>query len=84
VLQTKALAITLERKLFERGYAVYALDGDNVRMGVHACLGFSLGSARKYSPRREIAAHFADAISCAYLVHFTACLPMRGGGFAFP
>ena len=35
------IARTLERKLFEQGYAAYILDGDNVRHGLNRDLGFS-------------------------------------------
>ncbi len=35
------LAVALEQRLFERGYQVYVLDGDNVRHGLCADLGFS-------------------------------------------
>jgi len=35
------LAVAVEQELFERGYQVYVLDGDNVRFGLNADLGFS-------------------------------------------
>ncbi|RZO39175.1 MAG: adenylyl-sulfate kinase [Rhodospirillaceae bacterium] len=35
------LAIELERRLFQKGYQVYVLDGDNLRDGLNANLGFS-------------------------------------------
>ena len=35
------LAVAVERRLFNLGYQVYALDGDNVRHGLNADLGFS-------------------------------------------
>ncbi len=35
------LAMALERRLFDEGYQVYVLDGDNVRTGLNANLGFS-------------------------------------------
>ncbi len=35
------LAIALERKLFESGYNVVVLDGDNIRTGINNNLGFS-------------------------------------------
>jgi bifunctional enzyme CysN/CysC len=56
------LAIGVERELFRRGYAVYALDGDNVRRGLNANLGFSPDD-RTENIRRlgEVAALFADA-----------------------
>lgn len=56
------LAIRVERELFRRGYAVYALDGDNVRLGLNSNLGFS-PEDRTENIRRvgEVAALFADA-----------------------
>lgn len=56
------LAVRVERELFHRGYAVYALDGDNVRLGLNANLGFS-PEDRTENIRRvgEVAALFADA-----------------------
>ena len=35
------LAIALERKLFDRGYSVAVLDGDNIRAGINNNLSFS-------------------------------------------
>ena len=35
------LAMALERRLFDVGWQVYTLDGDNVRRGLSADLGFS-------------------------------------------
>ncbi|MFN3230628.1 MAG: adenylyl-sulfate kinase [Alphaproteobacteria bacterium] len=35
------LAIEVEKRLFNKGYQVYVLDGDNVRHGLNANLGFS-------------------------------------------
>lgn len=35
------LAMEVERRLFEKGYHTYVLDGDNVRHGLNADLGFS-------------------------------------------
>ncbi len=56
------LAIGVESELFKRGYAVYALDGDNVRRGLNANLSFSPDD-RTENIRRlgEVAALFADA-----------------------
>lgn len=56
------LAIRVEKELFQRGYAVYALDGDNVRLGLNVNLGFS-PEDRTENIRRvgEVAAIFADA-----------------------
>jgi bifunctional enzyme CysN/CysC len=56
------LAVELERRLFAKGYHVYVLDGDNVRSGLNANLGFS-PEDRAENIRRvgEVAALFADA-----------------------
>ena len=56
------LAIAAEDRLFRKGYQVYALDGDNVRHGLNATLGFS-PEDRAENIRRvgEVAALFADA-----------------------
>ncbi len=56
------LAQACERELFQRGYQVYVLDGDNVRAGLNANLGFS-PEDRAENIRRvgEAAALFADA-----------------------
>ncbi len=56
------LARAVERLMFARGYHVYVLDGDNVRMGLNANLGFS-PEDRAENIRRvgEAAALFADA-----------------------
>jgi bifunctional enzyme CysN/CysC len=52
----------VERRLFAKGYQVYVLDGDNVRRGLNANLGFSPDD-RAENIRRvgEVAALFADA-----------------------
>jgi bifunctional enzyme CysN/CysC len=56
------LAIALEEALFNRGYQVYVLDGDNVRAGLTSDLGFS-HKDRTENIRRvgEVAALFAQA-----------------------
>ena len=56
------LAMLVERRLFERGVHTYVLDGDNVRAGLCADLGFSQDD-RAENVRRvgEVAALFADA-----------------------
>ena len=56
------LAMAVEQALFRRGYHVYVLDGDNVRQGLNANLGFS-PEDRAENIRRvgEVAALFADA-----------------------
>ena len=56
------LAFALEEALFARGYQVYVLDGDNIRHGLNADLGFTQMD-RTENIRRvgEVAALFADA-----------------------
>lgn len=56
------LAMEVEQRLFRKGYHVYVLDGDNVRRGLNANLGFSPDD-RAENIRRvgEAAALFADA-----------------------
>ncbi len=56
------LAMAVEQRLFRLGYAVYVLDGDNIRSGLNANLGFS-PEDRVENIRRvgEVAALFADA-----------------------
>jgi bifunctional enzyme CysN/CysC len=56
------LAMAVERRLFDRGWQVYTLDGDNVRRGLNADLGFAPDD-RQENIRRigEVAALFADA-----------------------
>jgi bifunctional enzyme CysN/CysC len=56
------LAMAVEQELFIKGYNVFVLDGDNVRQGLNANLGFSPDD-RAENIRRvgEVAALFADA-----------------------
>ncbi|MFP4004474.1 MAG: adenylyl-sulfate kinase [Alphaproteobacteria bacterium] len=56
------LAAALEKRLFDKGYNVFVLDGDNVRHGLNANLGFS-PEDRAENIRRvgEVAALFARA-----------------------
>lgn len=56
------LAVELEKRLFKKGYNVFVLDGDNVRHGLNANLGFS-PEDRAENIRRvgEVAALFAQA-----------------------
>lgn len=56
------LAVELERRLFDRGYNVYVLDGDNVRHGLNANLSFS-PEDRAENIRRvgEVAGLFSNA-----------------------
>jgi adenylyl-sulfate kinase len=56
------LAMALERRLFDLGWRAYTLDGDNLRHGLNADLGFG-PQDRQENIRRvgEVAALFADA-----------------------
>ncbi len=56
------LAVELETRLFDKGYNVFVLDGDNVRHGLNANLGFS-PEDRAENIRRvgEVAGLFAKA-----------------------
>ena len=56
------LAMGLEKALFDRGYQVFVLDGDNVRYGLNSDLGFSPAD-RDENIRRvgEVAALIASA-----------------------
>ena len=56
------LAMAVEKELFERGYHTYVLDGDNVRHGLCADLGFSPDD-RAENIRRvgEVSALLADS-----------------------
>ena len=48
------IAMAVEQELFRRGYQVYVLDGDNVRHGLNANLGFSPEDrGREHPPRRR-------------------------------
>ena len=56
------LAMGLERRLFDLGHAAYVLDGDNIRAGLNADLGFSPEDRRENIRRvGEVAALIADA-----------------------
>lgn len=69
------LALELERRLHEAGRLAYVLDGDNVRQGLSADLGFS-PDERAENIRRigEVAALFADA---GYIVITAFISPYR-------
>ena len=56
------LALEAEQRLFRKGYQIYVLDGDNLRAGLNANLGFA-PEDRAENIRRvgEVAALFADA-----------------------
>jgi len=52
----------VERQLFAKGFQAYVLDGDHVRQGLNADLGFSpAGRAENMRRIGEVAALFADA-----------------------
>lgn len=56
------LAQATQRLLFARGYQVFVLDGDNIRSGLCADLGFDAASRRENIRRiGEVAALFAQA-----------------------
>lgn len=70
------LAMAVEHALFVRGIQTYVLDGDNVRRGLNADLGFSADD-RTENIRRvgEVAALMADAglvVLTAFISPFTA------------
>jgi bifunctional enzyme CysN/CysC len=56
------LALELEHRLFDHGYQVYVLDGDNIRHGLSSDLGFShLDRTENIRRIGEVAALFAHA-----------------------
>lgn len=70
------LAIRLEQSMFRAGYQVYVLDGDNLRHGLTADLGFEPAD-RDENIRRvgELAALFAEAgfvVICAFISPYIA------------
>lgn len=70
------LAMAVEKALFERGFATYVLDGDNVRHGLNRDLGFS-PKDRAENIRRigHVAALMADAgliVISAFISPYTA------------
>ncbi len=65
------VALETEKQLFQKGYQVYVLDGDNLRHGLSADLGFQPAD-REENIRRvgELAALFAEAgfiVICAFI-----------------
>ncbi|MFT6335254.1 MAG: adenylylsulfate kinase [Halioglobus sp.] len=65
------IAEALERQLFNQGYFVKVLDGDNIRSGINKNIGFSLED-RKENIRRiaEVAKLFLDAgtiVLCSFV-----------------
>src|SRR5687767_14021891 len=65
------LSSALERELFSQGYHVYALDGDELRHGLNADLGFSR-EARGENIRRV--AEVAALLSRAGTIAIAACI----------
>lgn len=65
------IAAAVERRLFGRGVFVQVLDGDNVRNGLNANLGFSLEDRRENTRRvAEVAKLFAEAgalVLCSFV-----------------
>ena len=56
------IAHTVEKRLFERGFRTYVLDGDNVRHGINSNLGFSREDRRENLRRVvEVSKLFVDA-----------------------
>lgn len=69
-----SVAMLVERKLLEKGISAYALDGDNLRHGLNADLGFSMAD-RAENLRRlsHVATLLAD---CGHLVLVPAISPL--------
>lgn len=69
-----SVAMLVERKLLEKGISAYVLDGDNLRHGLNADLGFSMAD-RAENLRRlsHVATLFAD---CGHLVLVPAISPL--------
>ena len=56
------IAVALERRLFEEGYFAQVLDGDNIRSGINANLGFSPEDRRENIRRiAEVAKLYAHS-----------------------
>ncbi len=69
------LALAAERALFERGCNVFVLDGDKVRGGLCADLGFSLDDRSENNRRMgEVARLFRDA---GHIVLVATISPLR-------
>lgn len=69
-----SVAMLVERKLLEKGISAYVLDGDNLRRGLNADLGFSMAD-RAENLRRlsHVATLLAD---CGHLVLVPAISPL--------
>jgi bifunctional enzyme CysN/CysC len=69
-----SVAMLVERKLLEKGFAAYVLDGDNLRHGLNADLGFSMAD-RAENLRRL--AHVATLLAdCGNIVLVPAISPL--------
>lgn len=69
-----SVAMLVERKLLEKGISAYVLDGDNLRHGLNADLGFSMADrAENLSRLSHVATLLAD---CGHLVLVPAISPL--------
>lgn len=69
-----SVAMLVERKLLEKGISAYVLDGDNLRHGLNADLGFSMAD-RAENLRRLL--HVATLLAdCGHLVLVPAISPL--------
>ncbi|MGB0683685.1 MAG: adenylyl-sulfate kinase [Magnetovibrionaceae bacterium] len=64
------LAFALEQELFNKGYQVYVLDGDNIRHGLSANLGFSPEDRAENIRRVGEAARLFARAGCLVLTSF--------------
>ncbi len=67
-----SIAREVSRRLLLRGRPAYLLDGDNLRQGLNADLGFTFEDRRESTRRTgEVAALFADAGTIALVAHIS-------------
>ena len=72
------LAIALEEKLFDQGYHVVVLDGDNIRTGINSNLGFSEEDRRENIRRiAEIAKLFVNNGQICIVSFISPLIEMR-------
>ena len=72
------LAIALEVKLFDQGYHVVVLDGDNIRTGINSNLGFSEDDRRENIRRiAEIAKLFVNNGQICIVSFISPLIEMR-------
>jgi len=64
------LAMGLEKKLFDRGWQVFTLDGDNLRHGLSADLGFAPEDRRENIRRAAEAAKLLSEVGVVVLATF--------------